>query len=115
MSDIQADERTQRLQRELELIPQIQQAMMQANRGLEMLVAIGGLSQAEVRWAEQAQLAVWDRAMVLEGMGRGREISLAQTTQAAVPAEVPGDEDEVPSEPAPEAPAEVQPAEGIEG
>lgn len=82
MSDVQNDERLQRLQRELELIPQIQQAMMQANKGLEMLMAIGGLTQAEAQWANQTMLSVWDRAMVLEGIARGREIALAQSRPA---------------------------------
>ena len=82
MSDVQNDQRLQRMQRELELVPMVQQAMMQANEGLERLIAVGGLSPAEARWADQAMLAVWDRAMVLEGIARGREIALAQSRPA---------------------------------
>lgn len=78
MADVQNDQRLQRMQRELELVPQIQQAMMQANEGLERLIAVGGLSPAEARWADQSMLAIWDRAMVLEGIARGREIGVAQ-------------------------------------
>ena len=98
MSDIHADEGMQRMQRELELIPQVQQAMMQANRGLEMLIAVGGLSPAEVQFAQEAQLAIWQRAMVLEGIARGREIALAQSrpaqqTDADAQVDVPEEDD----------------------
>lgn len=93
MSDVQNEQRMQRMQRELELVPMVQQAMMQANEGLERLIAVGGLSPAEARWADQAMLAIWDRAMVLEGIARGREIGLAQSRPAPVPAEDVSEED----------------------
>lgn len=86
MSDVQNEQRMQRMQRELELVPMVQQAMMQANEGLERLIAVGGLSPAEARWADQAMLAIWDRAMVLEGIARGREIGLARSRPAPAPA-----------------------------
>jgi hypothetical protein len=76
----------------------VQQAMMQANEGLERLIAVGGLSPAEARWADQAMLAIWDRAMVLEGIARGREIALAQSrpaqqTDADAQVDVPEEDD----------------------
>lgn len=98
MADVQNDQRLQRMQRELELVPMVQQAMMQANEGLERLIAIGGLSPAEARWADQSMLAIWDRAMVLEGIARGREIALAQSgptqqTDADAQVDVPEEDD----------------------
>jgi hypothetical protein len=72
--------------------------MMQANEGLERLIAVGGLSPAEAQWANQAMLAIWDRAMVLEGIARGREIALAQSgaaqqTEGDAQVDVPEEDD----------------------
>lgn len=92
MAEVNQQERLGRMQAEAETLQRLQGALMEANRTLESLGSIGGLSPAEAGWMQKAQLANWTEAMVAEGM---LNVRMAQLRQAMPPAE-PEAEDEVP-------------------